>query len=455
MSSSSQSASFPPEILGEIFLASIPVLGNRENRPAYLPWTLSHVCRYWRTSALSFPKLWSFLDVEQTQENEEGGSPAHFLMETYLERSGKHPLTFRLAYSNETMHYQSFLECLNNHCARWRDVVIDSPDHRALEVLFQADPSDYPNLRSLVCSSCDFNHEAERSLGPIPWSQLQRYHEYECMWSPDSEHQWSIITQLTNVVDLRVEFYGDCAAFYSSDDDSDGEDDETKNDGDSNKDDVVELNRLQFASFAVHQRAEDLDITQILDCLHLPAVQGLNLKFMPNHSPDLLFPMPAQLKGLKILRLCGSLVISNEALSCILTELEGLADLAVEMRGVGANVWGDPGLDAMHLFTLLTPSRNTESVVLLPKLQALRITEFELVDGVVDTLLAMLRQRFAVDGADFARLKRFEFSSLKAQKRPSTLLDTLELMQVQEGWNIRIDEERQDFWRVDMTSEFL
>ncbi|KAJ7766667.1 hypothetical protein B0H16DRAFT_1522172 [Mycena metata] len=376
-------------------------------------------------------------------------------METYLERSGQHPLTFRLAYSNETMHYQSFLECLNKHCARWQNVVIDSPDHRALEVLYQADPSDYPKLRSLVCSSCDFDHEVERSLGPIPWSQLQRYHEYECSWSPDSEHQWSIITQLTNVVDLQMEFYGDCAAFYSSgDEDSDGGDDESENGGggsnNSDKEEVVELNSLQFASFAIHDRADDLDITQILDRLQLPVVQGLNLKLMPNHSPDLLSPMPAQLKGLKILRLCGSLVISNEALSCILTELEGLTDLAIELRGIRAIA----GLDAMHLFTLLTPSHNTESVV-QPKLQALRITEFELVDGVVDTLLAMLRQRFTVDVTDFTRLKRFELSSLKAGKIRYPLLDTLESMQVQAGWDIRIYEERQDFWRTDMTFEFL
>ncbi|KAJ7171934.1 hypothetical protein C8R46DRAFT_1084280 [Mycena filopes] len=448
-----QLASFPPEILGEIFLASIPTRQNRENLPAYFPWTLSHVCHHWRTSALSFQKLWSFLDVEQTQENEEGGSPAHLLMEAYLERSGQHPLTFRLAYSDDTMHYQSFLECLNNHRARWQDVLIENPDHRALEVLHQAQPSDYPNLRSLICSSCEFDSEAERTLGPISWSQLWRYHEQYCSWFPDSQHQWSILTQLTNVVDLRVEFYRDDID-SSDDDDSDEEEDEDETQNvvgvvESSTDGVAELPCLRFASLGVDRRAVDLDITEILDSLHLPAIQGLNLNLRRNHPPDLLTPMPDQLKGLKILRLCGSLMISNAALSCILTELEELTDFGVEMRDTNRYLQDLPGLDALHLFTNLTPDPST---LLLPKLQVFRITEFDLLDGVVDTLFTMLRARFRTDGA---RLKRFEFSRFKSGARPILLLDGLEAMRAQEGWDIRIDEARREFWAGDMSFEFL
>ncbi|KAF8205576.1 hypothetical protein K438DRAFT_1515016, partial [Mycena galopus ATCC 62051] len=51
-------ASFPCEVLGEIFLECIPTLGNTDNRKAYFPWSLTHVCSHWRMSALSFPKLW-------------------------------------------------------------------------------------------------------------------------------------------------------------------------------------------------------------------------------------------------------------------------------------------------------------------------------------------------------------------------------------------------------------
>ncbi|KAJ6531135.1 hypothetical protein B0H19DRAFT_470850 [Mycena capillaripes] len=152
--------SFPPEILCEIFLASIPALGNSKNLPAYFPWSLSHVCRHWRTSALAFPKLWSFLDIEQTQENQEGRSPTLLLIEAYLARSDQHPLTFRLSYTYETLHYQPFLEYLGQHTARWQTVILESPNLYALEYLSQGEPSEYPILRSLVCSHANLDSDA-------------------------------------------------------------------------------------------------------------------------------------------------------------------------------------------------------------------------------------------------------------------------------------------------------
>ncbi|KAJ7474340.1 hypothetical protein FB451DRAFT_1248674 [Mycena latifolia] len=131
--SNGQLALFPPEVLGEIFLASIPALGSIEGPRAHFQWDLSHVCRHWRTSALSFPKLWSFLDVEQTQENQYPTSPTLDFMQAYLQRSGQHPLTFRLAYEQETIHGHPFLECLFQHSARWETVRFEAPDLRALE----------------------------------------------------------------------------------------------------------------------------------------------------------------------------------------------------------------------------------------------------------------------------------------------------------------------------------
>ncbi|KAJ7160959.1 hypothetical protein C8R46DRAFT_1106062 [Mycena filopes] len=196
-----QLGSFPPEILGEIFLASIPVKGNRENLPAYFPFTLTHVCRHWRASALAFQKLWSFIDVEQTAENQEGDTVEHELMEEYLARSGNQPLTIHLAHNHDTMHYATFMETLREHSDRWEAVVFDGLYEYALECLFSAESFSYPKLRSLACSSIHFDSRpsARRNLGPIPWSQLTRYHEYGCSWSPNSHFQWSILKQLINV----------------------------------------------------------------------------------------------------------------------------------------------------------------------------------------------------------------------------------------------------------------
>ncbi|KAJ7355904.1 hypothetical protein DFH08DRAFT_933681 [Mycena albidolilacea] len=435
-------ASFPPEVLGEIFLACIPALDNKDKLPAYFPYRISHVCRHWRTSALASPKLWSFLDVEQTQENEEGNCAELFLMEAYLERSGKHPLTFRLRIAEETMHYQTFLECLERHTARWQDVFLVSPDHYTLEHLAQGEPSNYPMLRSLVCTYGYFDSDTISEgpiFDPIPWGQLKRYHEHDVSWFPDCERQWEIISELTAVVDLRASFYDE-----------------------SQYETVIEMPDLRFASLAIHKNADELDIEDIINCFDFPGIQGLNLKLTNACPADTLSPLPNQLKGLKILRLCGSLnSISNGALLGILTEIEGLTDLALELRAV----------DAPHLFELLTPTDS--ETVLLPRLRALRTTDFKpVVDAQLDALLEMLHQRFGQIGrAGCARLERFEFllgarpsiysiplDEWEASKNvPLTMFEKLEELRASEGWDIRVDTEWKgyDFWKEEMDGEFL
>ncbi|KAJ7137867.1 hypothetical protein C8R44DRAFT_766379 [Mycena epipterygia] len=287
-----QLSSFPAEVLVEVFLASIPPLGSEGPR-AHFPWSLSHVCRHWRSAVLCFPKLWSFLDVEQTQENEENRSPTLDLMETYLKRSGKHPLTFRLVYdAGETIHGHPFLECLLQHSARWGTVHIESPVLLALETLSIGDAEDFPALRSLVWSYCEFDSDAVGQnviLYPIPWAQLERYHECECSWYPDDERQWTIIDELTAVVDLRATFYNPRTAWVSE------------------VDSVIGMPHLRLASFAVDRRADDLTIDEILTCFEFRHLEGLNLKLPTSHPSDVLFPVPGQLKALKVLRLCGGL----------------------------------------------------------------------------------------------------------------------------------------------------
>ncbi|KAJ7685575.1 hypothetical protein DFH06DRAFT_949733, partial [Mycena polygramma] len=50
----------PPEIVGEIFLYFVPALGGNHHVPvARSPWRLGHICRYWRSVALSVQSLWS------------------------------------------------------------------------------------------------------------------------------------------------------------------------------------------------------------------------------------------------------------------------------------------------------------------------------------------------------------------------------------------------------------
>ncbi|KAJ7766664.1 hypothetical protein B0H16DRAFT_1882705 [Mycena metata] len=438
--SSFQLASFPPEILGEIFLASIPVIGNRDNLPAYFPFTLTHVCRHWRASALAFPKLWLFIDVEQTAENQEGDCPEHELMEEYLERSGNHPLTIRLAHSFDRMHYTTYMETLYQYSDRWETVFFRHLCDYAFECLFPAEPSSYPMLRNLDCSLTYFDSDpsARRTLGPIPWAQLKRYHEYACYWSPNGDYQWAVLKQLVNVVDLRMEL----SVPYTTS--------------------TVKMPQLRFAYIY-----PDIDINRILDSFEFPRIEGLSLKLLPAHPSNLL--LPTQFKRLKILRLCGEVVILNTSLLVILTELTTLTDLAVQIHG-DYSLSAPSGIDALYLFKLLTPDHDAQSV-LVPQLQALRLTGFNPRPGAVDALIAMLRRRFGGSNrVQFSRLRRFELwmrplnwfddhPQPPTQTRPPALgaaLETLQSLRVTEGWDIRVDEEwAGDFWKEEMTSEFL
>ncbi|KAJ7079595.1 hypothetical protein B0H15DRAFT_787942, partial [Mycena belliarum] len=47
----------PPEIIREIFLYFAPSMNT--NYLVELPWKLGHICRLWRTVALSIGQLWS------------------------------------------------------------------------------------------------------------------------------------------------------------------------------------------------------------------------------------------------------------------------------------------------------------------------------------------------------------------------------------------------------------
>ncbi|KAJ7171945.1 hypothetical protein C8R46DRAFT_1084314 [Mycena filopes] len=432
MSSPVQLASFPPEILGEIFLASIPVKGNRDNLPAYFPFTLTHVCRHWHASALAFQKLWSFIDVEQTEENHEGDTGEHELLEEYLARSGDYPLTIYLAHRREdTMLYPTFIATLSEHRHRWETVVFDHLYEYAFDLLVDVGPEAYPKLRSLDCLHSRFV-PPERTLGSMPWSQLARYHEYQCSWDPDS-FQWPVLQELVNLVDLRVELSFPPTLFK------------------------VEMPRLRLAY--IHPDHDGADIKQVLNSFEFPSIQGLSLKFLPGHSLDGF--LPAQFKHLKVLRLCGRLLISNASFLRILTELEALTDLAVEMRA--ASSWYPSfvqlGIDAPYLFGLLTPYHAAHPAV-LPRLEVLRLTEFN-PDG-VDALLSMLRQRFAGSTRlQVTRLRRFDLWMRPLswfvggeETRHSAIqggLEALQALKIQEGWDIQVDEEwKGDFWKEEM-----
>ncbi|KAJ6490717.1 hypothetical protein C8R47DRAFT_457180 [Mycena vitilis] len=353
-----------------------------------------------------------------------------------MKRSGDQPVTFRLSYpcgqdSNgdddeespeppergSVNHY--LLEYLALYARRWKDIHLQSfilPDD---EVLGEDDEGNYPNLRSLAFSYSQLGSDDTNDvpcLEGIPWSQLTKYHEYECSWKPDDTRFWDIVRQLTNVVDLR-------AGFVAL----------------SRLDDPVRLPGLRWASFEIRrQREEEFTFDELLDDFDLPVLEGLNLKLYRDHPADVLYPIPDGLRALKTLRLCGTVKISKGALKHILTSIPTLTDLSVEMEGISGRC----------LFALL--SYGNKDVTLVPGLQALRITPFDNRSGAFTLLLDMLRIRFEGLPVGSSPLRLFSFST-RLHGTPPLILDGLRALKDREGWDIRIDENRRrDFWREEM-----
>ncbi|KIJ95176.1 hypothetical protein K443DRAFT_124943 [Laccaria amethystina LaAM-08-1] len=86
----------PTEILLEIFLIASPSVSITAT--AGFPWKLGYVCGRWRDIVLSFPKLWSNINLgfPDIQISNRRGMQACNLLRLCLARSGQHPLSIRL-----------------------------------------------------------------------------------------------------------------------------------------------------------------------------------------------------------------------------------------------------------------------------------------------------------------------------------------------------------------------
>ncbi|KAJ7612039.1 hypothetical protein DFH06DRAFT_1243914 [Mycena polygramma] len=86
----------PSELLCEIFAITVSSERAAQNTDSSMrsPWYLSAVCRFWRTSALEYAPLWSFITVPMLAPTSQCLSLLNSL-ETQLLRSGRVPLDVR------------------------------------------------------------------------------------------------------------------------------------------------------------------------------------------------------------------------------------------------------------------------------------------------------------------------------------------------------------------------
>ncbi|KAJ7590692.1 hypothetical protein C8J56DRAFT_539752 [Mycena floridula] len=126
----------PSEVLAEIFfLAQAPVPNSsKTNRLATIssldtrkaPWTISQVCRRWRSIALNFPSIWNRIVLVQRSKEKPLSS---MLLGLQLHRCGTHPLSVVLATqcTEKRETFNSLIQFLLSSSSRWQSLRIHMP----------------------------------------------------------------------------------------------------------------------------------------------------------------------------------------------------------------------------------------------------------------------------------------------------------------------------------------
>ncbi|KAJ7589782.1 hypothetical protein C8J56DRAFT_783365 [Mycena floridula] len=142
----------PNEILCEIFLSFINE--NLEEGHAMNSlnisashWAVTHVCREWRRTAVSFPRMWSTVRIaEEDLDGTTGDVVTLHVLGTQLQRSGTHELSVSIA-CEDFIPSHPVLQSLLCTSHRWKDFCIMIPlsNFYGFEVL----RASLPSLRTL------------------------------------------------------------------------------------------------------------------------------------------------------------------------------------------------------------------------------------------------------------------------------------------------------------------
>lgn len=148
----------PAEILGEIFLFAAEGCSMIWPRPNgtkadedSMPWLLGKICSFWRSVALSLPKLWVeiHLTVKFCPSEDETRSLRRLkamqdFLQACLARSGAELLTFSLDARGPRENILPVLLALVAHSERWQHVSLDIEQ-------FSSYHADFASARNRVC----------------------------------------------------------------------------------------------------------------------------------------------------------------------------------------------------------------------------------------------------------------------------------------------------------------
>ncbi|KAF9021743.1 hypothetical protein BDZ89DRAFT_1071170 [Hymenopellis radicata] len=177
-----------PQLLREIFLCSAQSWNDKarsEIRDSlYLlrpEWVLSQVCHRWRDVALSFPRLWSSLDLNlgRFYIDPSPMSRSRLRLTAYLDRSANQKMTVRISIVSPFLHSDivHLGPLLRQSTSRWVDCRFDT-SFEFLDVIFAN--CDFGSLARLhvfknapLLRSLDYrNSYYPDDLVELPWEQL-------------------------------------------------------------------------------------------------------------------------------------------------------------------------------------------------------------------------------------------------------------------------------------------
>ncbi|KAF7345523.1 ABC protein [Mycena venus] len=212
----------PPEVLGEIFLWTLPTSTEKLERSKFYladsPWVLTHICSRWRAISVSIPSLWSLIIIDYCAQPH----PTYplSLVEVQIQRAQNLKIHFYGGETNDSRPQIETFQFLSQHSSRWEDLSLGLtsklvPFLPALRGRIQSlkrlwiqwsSPESQTVTEAIDCfesapALVDFAVFNEYSFVPIahPTHQLTRY-ELDCPWA---EHR-RILKLAPNLVEVRV-----------------------------------------------------------------------------------------------------------------------------------------------------------------------------------------------------------------------------------------------------------
>ncbi|KAJ7685552.1 hypothetical protein DFH06DRAFT_1463559 [Mycena polygramma] len=458
----------PPEIIGEIFLNLVPVLGGNHQLPrsprygarvevpvARPPWYLGHICRYWRSVALSVQCLWSVHDLRSSPPTGGGFCPSFressypweyddvgtnedwpnleseqrrlSSIETCLERSRQASISLRVIYNDSPSTMLNTVKVLAGSRRLNRLVLVNPADdlleefHRSsakfeqLRILAIAFTRGRPSIvfecpalvNDLTLASFTITESTRRC---IPWAQLTRYCETDCTWEgphemPDDVVRWDSYRQMTDVVDLCVQFIDHIRIPEHP---------------------PVVLSKLQHAQFSC-----DRGVLKFFD---MPILQSLSYNRTNSYhwsQEDLIPHLPPRLKILRLQtypeRIPGSF-------RDILVRCPELVEIFINV----------PNTTPQDLVTTLLPSPYQPA--LGSKLEVLRVGHLNLYDERhCDQLQRMIRFRFQ-ESETLTRMRAFTLYDLRATDRIHQQMDDISWGYMDQGLDVSVGYNSEQFF---------